>query len=74
MGDKGKAYENLRIFKERKAMLSTISGFIKMDQLFDSIRDEPEFQQIVKDLEAKSQEERERVGKWLEEQGRLTKE
>jgi hypothetical protein len=38
---------------------------------FDSIRNEPEFQKIVKDVEAKYQAEHERVRKWLEEQGKL---
>jgi molybdopterin converting factor small subunit len=39
--------------------------------LFDSIRDEPEFQQIVRDLEAKYQVEHERVRQWLEENDML---
>ncbi len=39
---------------------------IKNDPLFDSIRDEPEFQQIVLDFEAKYQAEHERVRQWLE--------
>jgi len=39
--------------------------------LFDSIRDEPEFQQIVRDLEAKYQAEHERVRQWLEENDML---
>jgi len=33
------------------------------------IRQEPRFQAIVKDVEAKYQAEHERVGKWLQEQG-----
>jgi hypothetical protein len=44
---------------------------IKNDPLFDSIRDEPEFQQIVKEVEAKYQAEHERVMKWLEENDML---
>ena len=44
---------------------------IKNNPLFDSIRNEPEFQQIVRDVEAKYQKEHERVRKWLEEQGML---
>jgi molybdopterin converting factor small subunit len=44
---------------------------IKTDPLFNSIRNEPEFQQIVSDVEAKYQAEHERVKKWLEEQGML---
>jgi molybdopterin converting factor small subunit len=41
------------------------------DPHFDSIRDEPEFQQIVSDIEAKYQAEHERVRKWLEENDML---
>jgi molybdopterin converting factor small subunit len=40
---------------------------IKNDKLFERIRGEPEFQQIVRDVEAKYQAEHERVRKWLEE-------
>jgi hypothetical protein len=39
--------------------------------LSDSIRNELEFQLIVKDVEAKYQAEHERVKKWLEELGIL---
>ena len=38
---------------------------------FNNIRNEPEFQQIAKDIEAKYQAEHERVRKWLETQGML---
>jgi hypothetical protein len=44
---------------------------IKNDLLFKSIRSEPEFQKIVKDMEDKYQAEHERVRKWLKEQGKL---
>ncbi|MEI6047521.1 MAG: hypothetical protein WCS03_01360 [Bacteroidota bacterium] len=40
---------------------------IKHDPLFNSIRNEPEFQQIVRDIEAKYHADHERVRKWLEE-------
>jgi hypothetical protein len=43
---------------------------IKNDPFFESIRDEPEFQQIVRDVEAKHQAEHERVRQWLEENDR----
>ncbi len=46
-------------------------SLLKNDPLFDSIRNEPEFQKIVRDVEAKYQAEHERVRKWLEEQGML---
>jgi hypothetical protein len=45
--------------------------FIKADPLFNRIRNDPEFQQIVKEIESKYQTEHERVRKWLEEQGLL---
>ena len=48
-----------------------IRRFIKLDPLFDSIRNETEFQNIVKDMDARYQAEHERLGKWLEEQGML---
>jgi hypothetical protein len=46
-------------------------SLIKNDPLFNSMRNEPEFQQIFRDVEAKYQAEHERVRKWLEEQGTL---
>jgi hypothetical protein len=39
--------------------------------MFDNLRDEPEFQQIVRDVEAKFQLDHERVRKWLEENDML---
>ena len=67
LGDKEKAYENLKLINQRQRMpLWTVTN-IKNDPRFDSIRGEPEFQQIVKDVEAKYQAEHERVRKWLEE-------
>jgi TolB-like protein/Tfp pilus assembly protein PilF len=71
-GEKEKAYENLRIFnqKETSQWLGMIR-LIKTDPLFSSIRDEPEFQQIVRDVELKSRREHERVRQWLEENDML---
>ena len=45
--------------------------WIKTDPLFNNIRNEPEFQQIVKDVEAKYQAEHDRVRQWLEENDML---
>ncbi len=73
-GDKKKAYEIIRGYvDQRQDNLMTLwsVSYIKNDPLFDSIRNEPEFQQIVRDIEAKYQAEHERVKKWLEEQGML---
>ena len=45
--------------------------YIKNDPLFASLRNEPEFQQIARDVESKYQAEHERVRKWMEKQGKL---
>jgi len=65
-GEKDKAFENLRVFNQKQRMGFWWVTHFKHDPLFDSIRDEPEFQQIVKDVEAKYQAEHERVRQWLE--------
>jgi TolB-like protein/Tfp pilus assembly protein PilF len=70
-GDKDKAYENLKIFNQRQRIQLWMVNLIKHDPLFNSIRNEPEFQQIVRDVEVKYQAEHERVRKWLEETGQL---
>ena len=70
-GEKDKAYQNLRIFNQRMRMPLWIVTQIKKDPLFDSIRDDPEFQEIVRDIEAKYQAEHERVRLWLEDNDML---
>jgi TolB-like protein len=70
-GEKDKALMNLKIYNQTQRIPLVMLMTIKTDPLFDSIRNEPEFQQIVKDVEAKYQAEHERVRKWLEEQGKL---
>ena len=70
-GEKNKAYENLRIFNQIQLAYLWRAKYIITDPLFSSIRNEPEFQQIAKNIEAKYQAEHERVRKWLEEQGIL---
>jgi tetratricopeptide (TPR) repeat protein len=70
-GDKDKAYEHLKIYNRKKVFGLWEVFYIKNDPLFNSIRDEPEFQQIVSEIEAKYQAEHERVRKWLEDQGLL---
>jgi tetratricopeptide (TPR) repeat protein len=70
-GEKDRAYENLRKFNEMERIPLWWLNLIRIDPLFDSIRDEPEFQQIVRDLEAKYQAVHERVRQWLEENDML---
>lgn len=67
-GDKEKAYENLRIFNQRKTMPFWMFDLIKKDPLFNNIRNEPEFKHIKIDIETKYRSEHERAKKWLEEQ------
>jgi hypothetical protein len=70
-GDKDKAYEYLKLFNQRPRMPLNMLKNFKNNPLFDNIRDEPEFQQFLQDIEAKYQAEHERVGKWLEENDML---
>lgn len=69
IGEKDKAYENLRIFNQIQRANLAAPMQMKTEPLFNSIRNEPEFQKIAGDIEAKYQAEHERVRKWLEEQG-----
>jgi TolB-like protein/Flp pilus assembly protein TadD len=66
-GDREKAYENLRIISQIEEVPYWLVHLFRTDPLFDNIRDEPEFQQIVRDVEAKYQASHERVRQWLEE-------
>jgi hypothetical protein len=68
MGDKAKAYENLKIFNHLQSFTLGWVTLLKNDFVSDSLRNELEFQQIVRDVEAKYQTEHERVRKWLKEQ------
>jgi TolB-like protein/Tfp pilus assembly protein PilF len=75
-GERDKAYKNLRIFWQKQELIPMAEQVIyvhifKNDPMFDNIRNEPEFQQIVRDVDAKYQAEHERVKEWLEEQGML---
>ncbi len=67
LDDKDKAYEYLRRMNQSQRFPHFEIKDLKNNPLFDSIRDEQEFQQIVTDVEAKCQAEHERVKKWLEE-------
>ena len=70
-GEREKAYENLRIYNQKQNISYWFLITIKRDPLFDSIREESEFQQIVSDMEAKYQAEHQRVKQWLEENDML---
>ena len=66
-GEKDKALEYLRLFNKEQKMVFWWITLFEFDPLLDNIRNEPEFQQILKDVEAKYQAEHERVRQWLEE-------
>lgn len=67
-GEKEKAYEYLGIFNQKPVMPLQIVQIIRIDPLFDSMRDEPRFQQILREVEAKYQAEHERIRQWMEDQ------
>jgi len=66
-GNKDKAYENLRIWIRIPVVPLWWVVLIKNDPLFDSIRNEPEFKQIINAVENKFQSEHNRVEKWMKE-------
>jgi tetratricopeptide (TPR) repeat protein len=68
-GDKEKAYRYLdEVNKNQAFPLWWVIQF-KYNPLLCHIRQEPRFQKILKDVEAKYQAEHERVGKWMVSQG-----
>jgi TolB-like protein/AraC-like DNA-binding protein len=69
MGEKRKALDNLKMLKNRKTDYLFLVNSLNYYPFFDIIRDEPEFIEVVKDVEAKYQAEHDRVGKWLKEKG-----
>lgn len=72
LGDKEMAYRHLEEFVKTDYQILYIIMMLKQqDPLFNSIREEERFQQLLHTMEAKYQAEHERVRKWLEEQGML---
>jgi TolB-like protein/Flp pilus assembly protein TadD len=71
LSEKDKAFENLRKFSQMQVVPLWLLTLLKNDPLFESIRNEPEFQQIVRNAESKYQAEHERVRKWLEDRGEI---
>jgi tetratricopeptide (TPR) repeat protein len=71
MGDKIKAIEILNIFKQREGMCSWFANALQNEPAFRNYRNDPDFQKIFMEIDAKYQTEHEKVKKWLEEQGML---
>ena len=70
----GKKEEALTLLNPLSHLNKPYDWFITLinhDPLFDSIRDESIFQQLIRELEIKSQLEHERVRQWLEENDML---
>lgn len=63
-GEKAKALEHLK--KNKSTHLQTLNN-LKFNPMFDNIRDEPDFQSILKDVESKYGEVHQSVGKFLAE-------
>ncbi len=68
-GDKEKAMKNLRIFNRREINGIWMVTLINDDPLFDGIRNDPEFRQIVRDVELKYKAQRANIEQWLGENG-----
>ena len=71
-GDKNEAYRYLNMYNQKCDAVELVNlFFIKNDPLLDNIREEPEFQRLLKDFEAKYQAQHDKVRKWLDEQDGL---
>ena len=66
-GEKGKAIKNLYYLKKRETNPLWLLIDLKQLPLLDNIRKEPEFAEVLKDVEAKYQKEHERTGKLIKE-------
>ena len=66
LGDKDEAYKNLRLVNQNQRMPLWIITNSTNDPHFDNIREEPEFQQILRDVKAKYQVQHKEVRQWLE--------
>jgi hypothetical protein len=71
LGEKQKACYYLNEVKQRRILPLWWVVQLKIDPLFENIRDEPAYQQIVKEMETRYQAEHERVRQWLEENDML---
>ena len=70
-GEKEKAYENLEKFAIDDFYAMWVINLAINDPMFNEIRDEPRFQQIIQNMEAKNLEKREKVRIWMEENDML---
>jgi tetratricopeptide (TPR) repeat protein len=66
-GERAEAYKNLNMFVNSGQNARYFITLLKDDPFFDKLRDEAEFQNILKDMEAASMVERQKIREWLEE-------
>jgi TolB-like protein len=71
IGKQDKAIAQLKMIRNKPFVHLMITGFIFTDPMLDSIRNDPEFQEIANDLSIKYQAEHERIRQWLEENDML---
>jgi TolB-like protein/tetratricopeptide (TPR) repeat protein len=68
LGESDSAYHYLEMFSKTNYQLAYIIAMLQeLDPLFEPIRHEQRFQQLLNQMEAKYQAEHERVRQWLEE-------
>ena len=68
LGKRDSAYHYLEMYSEKDRQIAYMIAMLQeLDPLFEPIRREERFQQLVRQMEAKYQAERERVRQWLEE-------
>jgi TolB-like protein/tetratricopeptide (TPR) repeat protein len=65
-GDKENAIRYLKMYAQNTNCELYMLTHVKDDPLFDPIRNEPEFRQILREMETNYQALHEKVGKWLE--------
>jgi tetratricopeptide (TPR) repeat protein len=69
-GDKENALKNLKIYSQNKNCELWMLTHVKDDPLLSGIRNEPEYAEIIREMENNYQTLHERVGRWLEGQQR----
>ncbi|MBN2638108.1 MAG: hypothetical protein JXR65_03355, partial [Bacteroidales bacterium] len=68
LGQKDKAYENLRMFNKEESIQWFLYFYMKNDPLLETIRNEPEFQQILKEVKQKATATRDKLKTWVDQQ------
>ncbi len=70
-GDTEKALEEMKLFAQQDNYMYWTLLFLKIDPLIDPIKDNPEFQQLLQEIETKFWKDHQRIKGSLEEKGLL---